>query len=305
MKKLVLLACVVLWVGCKEDPPSLDGGVPADAASLDGGALLSCAELLSCAAECPDDACADACIAQGSSEGIAQATALVECVQREACGDDSECIQTRCASEVGICLGTAPLTDGGIPLDGGGVIIRPDAASPDAGTSTFPARIEGTTRDFTPVAGTTHTMDSNGTVVFVRDDAAGAAAGLDVEHHAFYRLQQITYRATYSGVDVCTMSADVTKTFTDPPAFDNHLMLERVPGTDGLHGYEIGIALSSVEPAAMVIVCPPPAGTSTGSFDAAHNVSTGTSHPRGDGRSFVGSTTLSARNWEWNLHAVD
>lgn len=304
MKKLVLLACVALWLGCnEEDPPSLDGGVPGDAASLDGGPLLSCAELLGCAGECPDDACADACVERGSPEAITQAAALVECVQREACGSDSECIETRCATELGICLGATPELDAGVPLDGGGVIVRNDAAPPDAGTSTLPARIEGTTRDFTPVPGLT--LDSNATVVFVRDDEAGAAGGFDVEHHAFYSLQHITYRAVASGADVCSYSADFTETFTHPPAFDNHLMLERVPGTDGLHGYELSTSLSVHHPDGMVVTCPPPAGVSTGIFNAEHNVSTGTSHPRGDGRTFVGSTTLSARNWEWDLHAVD
>lgn len=300
MKKALFLACLAISVGCREEdaPPVQDGGVAAD-----GGTALDCAGVLACAAECPDDACAEACVERATPEAIPGLTALVECVQREACGEDSECIQTRCGTELGACFGTIDV-DAGVPLDGSIVVTR-DGGTADAGSSPLPARIEGTTRDWTTFPGTTDMLDSNATVVFVRDDAAGAAAGFPTDTHAFYRVQHITYRTTFAGADFCTRSADETETFTDPPAFENHLILERTAGADGLRGYELGTTLSVHHPDGMLVVCPPPAGTSTGIFNAEHNVSTGTSHPRGDGRSFVGSTTLSARNWSWDLHAVD
>ena len=60
----------------------------------------------------------------------------------------------------------------------GAAQARPLDATPDGGTpppgDSFPNRITGTTRDHTPNFGTAD-LDSNATLTFVRDDAAGTA----------------------------------------------------------------------------------------------------------------------------------
>ncbi|AKF09696.1 hypothetical protein [Sandaracinus amylolyticus] len=290
MRKTVLVACFVLIAACREEDPVSDAGVVPDASI---GGSLDCAGLLGCAAECADEPCADGCVARATPDAITRVSALIDCVEREGCGEDDACIEARCGSEVASCLG-------GEQPDGG-VIVAPH----DGGGDALPSRIEGTTRDFTESSGLT--LDSNATVVFVRDDAAGEAAGFPIASVAFYRVERIEYRATATGTPggVCSLSADETESFVAPDPFENNLMIERTPGADGLYHYELSTSLSVHHPNGMVTVCPPPAGTSTGIFNAEHNVSSGTSMPRGDARTFVGSTTLSARMWSWDLRATE
>ncbi|UJR86854.1 hypothetical protein [Sandaracinus amylolyticus] len=289
MRKTVLVACVVLIAACREEDPVSDAGVAPDASS---GGALDCAGLLGCAAECADEPCTDGCVARATPDAITRVSALIDCVEREGCGEDDACIESRCGAEVASCLG-------GEDLDGG-VIVVPH----DGGGDPLPSRIEGTSRDFTEAPGLT--LDSNATVVFVRDDAAGAAAGFPTASVAFYRVERIDYRATAtSSGGICTTTADETESFVAPDPFENNLMIERTPGADGLHHYELSTALSVHHPNGMISVCPPPAGTSTGIFNAEHNLSNGTTAPRTDGRTFVGSATLSPRVWSWDLRATE
>ncbi|UJR85573.1 hypothetical protein [Sandaracinus amylolyticus] len=356
---LLLLACVLVSTGCRdEDPP------PADAGAIlgDGGAPLDCAGLLACAAGCPDDACADACVARTTPDGVSRASALVACAEREGCGDDSSCLEARCAAEIATCTGGAPseldceallecagacaddacadacvarATPEGVgeasallecveregcgddssciearcPREVAACLDVPIEPGGDGGVPTdpFPVRIVGTTRDDTTALGRVLDSSSNGTTVFVRDDAAGEAAGYPIGIVAFYRLESITYRATLSGTSPgCTYSADFTETFTSPDPFETNLMIERAAGSDGLHGYGFAIGLDVLHPDGETIVCDL-TGTTTDDFGASHRVVHGIDEPRTDLRTFTGTYVQGdgVRTMTWDLRAAD
>lgn len=290
MKKscLVILA-ITLTMGCGEGgaDPVRDGAVVRDGGT-DATGALTCEAVLGCVDACDDDPCVAACVVAATPAAALEIEALVECSSLAGCGDDDACIESACAAEVAACRGGS--RDAGMITD-------------DASTG-FPTRIEGTSRDFTAFPGTTTTIDSTATLVFVRDDAAGAAAGFP-DSMVFYRLHTATYRAVFSGVDVCTTTADATETFTDPPAFENHLVMERAPGGDGLHAYWVSTTLSVHHANGLVSTCPPPIPSTTGIFNAEHNLTSGTVNPRGDGAVFVGTATVSFREFSWDLRAVD
>ena len=254
----------------------------------------SCPEVLACVGACATDACVDACLASATPDAATQITALVSCNVAAGCGDDDGCIEANCAEALAACQGVV-LGDGGVVLTDAGQ---------DAST-TMPSRIVGTSRDHITFPGSTFTVDSNATLTFVRDDAAGVAAGVP-DTFAFYRLQNVTYRAVAGGVNgICEMSADFTETFTNPPAFENHIMVERAAGTDGLYAYAVTTTLTVNHPMGMMVTCPPPIPSTPGEFNAEHNLTTGTSTPRSDGMTFVGTTMIGTRTFSWDLHAED
>lgn len=289
-----LIAWITLSIGCGEgDGSTNDGGRRMDAAG--DASASSCVEVLACVGACGSEACIDGCLAHATPDAAAQITALVSCNAAAGCGDDDACIEANCGEEVAACQGIV-LGDGGVVFTDGG----------DDASTTMPSRIVGTSRDYGTFPGSTFTVDSNATVTFVRDDGAGEAAGVPSSMFAFYRLESVTYRAVAGGVNgICEMSADFTETFTNPPAFENHIMVEREAGTDGLRGYAITTTLTVNHPMGMMVTCPPPIPSTPGEFNAEHNLTTGTSMPRSDGMTFVGTTMIGSRTFSWDLSAQD
>lgn len=281
------IAAMALALGCGGGPGSsaTDAGGPTD-----GNAPLDCASLVACAATCgTDSACVDGCVASASAEAVLEIRALGACADGAGCNEDDACIAAHCPAEVQACgLSVPPLADAGVP----------DAGTTDA----FPARITGTTHDATPATG----LDSNGTVVFVRDDAAGEAAGFPITRLAFYRLESITYRATWMTASAgCTSMADETETFEDAPALENYLVIEREAATDGLHPYHLGTSFTVRHDQGLVTTCPAPIGTTYGLFNSEHHCGSGTTEPHTDLQSFTGSATVSLRDLSWDLHRAD
>ncbi|CAN5665848.1 hypothetical protein BH09MYX1_BH09MYX1_16920 [soil metagenome] len=103
-------------VGCSG---SSNGAAPKDGgADVSAAHGISCGQMLQCVGECSesDTECADACVARGSTEAGAKATALAECFQNQACSD-STCAQEKCGIELDDCTSAAP-PKGGPPIDG-------------------------------------------------------------------------------------------------------------------------------------------------------------------------------------------
>lgn len=296
MKKTALaLACLALTLGCGDDPP--DGGGGRRDAGGDGD-VANCADTLVCVDACTHPSCVANCLDDASPRALAQIEALLTCSQLSGCGADSgTCLDEACATEVTACL-----EDLDVVRDGG-----TDAGSDADTEDPFPARIVGTTRDYNPLPGTGIVIDSNATVTFVRDEAAGEAAGFPSSELVFYRLEHIAYRATQSGSDgTCSHHADESETFTNPSAFENNLVIERTPDESGQHPYVVSTTLSVSHPNALTVTCPPGIPSTTAQFNAEHNISHGPGMTHlTDGAAFVSTATVGWRQLSWDLHAAD
>ena len=275
---------------CNEEDPSPDAGPTGP----DGGQSLDCGGVLECAGACSDgdEPCLDACVARADAVALGRLSALVDCTAREGCGEDDACILSRCAAEVAACGGEV------VPPADGGVI-------PDAGPEALPTEIEGTMIDRDAANADTYVMESTSTVRFVRDDAAGEAAGYPSATHAFYRIAHIEYRAVVSGtLMTCSHAADQSVTFDDPDPLQNHLRVARAPGAGGLREYTLITTLERTFPGALHLECDP-GGAFTEDFDADHSMANGTTTPRGDGWTFRDTASLSSsvstRTWTWDL----
>lgn len=293
-KRFLVLTCLVGLLGCGDESPSgggRDGG--ARDGGRDGSTQSTCPEALACVDACEDSPCVDDCLDAASPAAYAQITDLAACAEQWACGDDDACIEERCGAEVALCFAVA-VTDGGVDASD-------DATSEDP----FPSVIEGTSRDFSPIP-VGVTLESNATLRFVRDDVAGSSLGFPTSEVAFYRLAQIEYvaTATSSGL-ACTTTAHETEAFTNPDAFENNLLIERTPNENGLYPYTLSTTLSVNHPTGLTVICPPPAGTTLGEFNAEHNISHGLDTHLTDGETFMSSTTIGFRQLSWNLHAAD
>lgn len=169
----------------------------------------------------------------------------------------------------------------------------------DAG-STLPSRIEGLVTDSTPSLG----LESEGTVRYVRDDAAGAAVGISGPGLAFYRLAQVDYTARLALDMGCTYSAEETVSFTDPDPFGNQITIEAATGV-----YTITTTLTEPFPGGTTVTCPPPTAPFTQDFNAGLNVSNGTTRPVAAGHTYRGMAMVSAggidRLWTWDLTGLD
>ena len=89
------------FVGC-----TTTSTTPASDAGAGKSAALTCAEIFACAASCPDDPCAEACLTSGSAAGKTAANAVVVCYQTNACGDagaDPSCLKAKCTAELQAC----------------------------------------------------------------------------------------------------------------------------------------------------------------------------------------------------------
>jgi hypothetical protein len=83
-----------------------DAGVPS---AGDGGALLTCSELLPCLQACATQTCADACIAQGTPTARVLGQALTSCYITHCTGSsDPYCVVTHCPSELQACQNDHP-----------------------------------------------------------------------------------------------------------------------------------------------------------------------------------------------------
>lgn len=282
-----LLLSVVLVLGCGSTPGMPDTGPAPD---------LDCLGLLNCLSACPTETtpCDEACIARGTPDGVAQATALAVCADGAACGGDEACISTNCGPELLACADAPPLD--------GGVIARPDAPGLDAPSTGFPARITGTTRDRTDAGGMI--TESVGTAVFVLDEVTGDLLGLPADTYAFYRLDSLTYGVTVSGTaGPCTFSASEMVLPTSLNPSENQLVIERATGADGLHDYALATAYTVPRPGALTTTCSP-GGTSSADLNVEHYVSSGpTPGPRTDLVTFVGDYPRGPRVSSWDLRA--
>lgn len=284
MQPILATLLVAFVVGCDDEGDGGRGGRDSGAQTTP----LDCPELLACADACTTDPCTNACLDAASRAAVTQVTALVDCVADHGCGEDEACIASSCGPELAAC----------------GVDATPDGGTPPPGDS-FPNRITGTTRDHTPNFGTAD-LDSNATLTFVRDDAAGSAAGYPIQTVAFYRLESITYTATYLDTSYCTSTAEETESFTSADPSENNLVIQRSAESDGRHYYQFATTLSVPHPNGMTVVCPEPIGTSTGHFNAEHNVTSGTEDQYTDLTTFVGDAVVGgARNFSWDLRAAD
>jgi hypothetical protein len=76
----------------------------ATACGGDDGGKANCAETILCAADCNTENCVDDCMAEASSSGKKQATALATCFAEADC-EDEDCLLEECAREVNACEG--------------------------------------------------------------------------------------------------------------------------------------------------------------------------------------------------------
>lgn len=268
VRTALTLALAVVSIACETSAEPSDSSLPPP--DDGGGGALACPELLACFAACSDgdEPCMDDCLGRAASTGLADA--LATCADGEGC-TDAACITANCEMQRLACEG---------------VVGPPETA---------PVQIEGTVRDTIALVG----LDSNGTVLFVRDDAAGAAVGLGGPDTAFYRLEQVDYTATQMMDMGCAYSASETVSFTNPPALGNNITFNTINGE-----YSITTTLTEARPDALTITCPPPAGAMVQEFGAALNVSNGTPLPTSDGHTFRGTAMAPGgvdRTWTWDL----
>jgi len=59
--------------------------------------------VINCADACGDVECVDACIADGSENGAAEAESLILCAASHGCGDDEACLTSNCLEEILTC----------------------------------------------------------------------------------------------------------------------------------------------------------------------------------------------------------
>lgn len=283
-----LFLLLSLALGCRDESPRDEDA---------GGGRLSCTATLACAEACTTDPCVEDCLERASASATQQIQALVTCSESAGCEDDDACLQLNCPTQLAACIAVSGGPDGGAWDDDGGL--------GDGGTSDgLPNRFVGTTRDHNPDFGG-FDLDSNAEVVFVRDDAA-APAWHPTETYAFYRLESITYTATWTGsAGGCVYQASETETEATamPETWENSLSIARTPGAGGQRRYDFSTAMSVPHPDALTITCG--AVVTTQDFNAEHNFSTATSAPTTDGTSLIGTATTSPRQWSWNLHAED
>ncbi|MCA9668673.1 MAG: hypothetical protein KC503_23935 [Myxococcales bacterium] len=115
-----------------DDAPAVDAR--ADFGPLpDAAPLTDCAKIAGCLQSCSpaDTACLQGCLASGTPVGLARFNTMAACINGAlvgACATPCQsgtpaqcdgCVQTACASEVGICYGTIAAPDGGVLVDGG------------------------------------------------------------------------------------------------------------------------------------------------------------------------------------------
>ena len=102
---------------CYGQVPQGDGGTP----SGDGGSGLTCLEIVQCTQGCPDQACAQACIAQGSPVAQSLAQTVLTCYLTHCYGSsDPNCLPANCPDELQACISNQqPAQDAGIAGDGG------------------------------------------------------------------------------------------------------------------------------------------------------------------------------------------
>lgn len=285
MRTSLLIAS--LLVACGSRPSDPDAG-------RDASRSLDCLALIDCLSACGDDeVCNDACIAQASPEALAEAGALVTCFEASGCTDDP-CLVEVCNAELVACDAEPMIhEDAGVP----------DAPGGDAPSDVLPVRIAGTTRDRTDALGAIY--DSVGDIVFVRDDAAGEAAGYPIHVVAFYRVESLSYTITVSGSAAgCSYSADESFVPTENDPFENYLLIERAPASDRLHPYGLATAAAQNTPDAVSITCPG-VGTSHSDLSTGHYVAHGIDEPHSDLRTFVGDYTRGGRVSSWDLRTIE
>lgn len=252
-----------------------------------GGTSLDCTGLFQYAAACSTSDCEADCRARAGATANAQADAIVNCDTAQNCQGDADCLRLKCSAEVTACFG-AP--DGGVGGGGG----------TGGGSGAFPSRFVGTLSDLTDSPGTIGRLESTGQATFVRDDNADPRGQSGM--FAFYKLETITYTATASGtVGTCTLSANETVTFTNPPAFEN-LVAIRVQPNGGAYEYDVSVTLTKPFPNGLTMTCNP-GGTSTTQFNAEINTTAWSPSPTTTNpSSLVGSASGGpGRTWSWNL----
>ncbi len=244
-------------------------------------AELTCAEFAQCLSACGDSKCEDDCVAKASSTAVDQFNALATCDQTNGCNGESACQDAKCAAPIVACFP-------GTMIDGG---------SGDG----FPASYVGTVTDNSNVGGII--IESTGTATFVRDDAADPRGTSGM--FAFYKLKTITYVSKSSGgAGGCTYSANETVTFTDPPAFENLVAIQKMPSA-GAYTYDITTTLSTKRPMALTIACP--SGTMVESYNAENNVAAGIPAPTTTSLLNLKKTLMAPgqnRTWAWDLKGM-
>ena len=128
---LTLTACTMPMANDTDsDDGDRDGDVSDDhqGSSGDQGGTVedageSCNQVLTCAVNCADDACANDCYAKGSSSAQQKFDALLVCLNESMCAD-AECAQAACGDQIAACVNdveapqnpnTPPVTEGMVP----------------------------------------------------------------------------------------------------------------------------------------------------------------------------------------------
>jgi hypothetical protein len=125
-----------------------------------GGAGESCNAVLTCMLDCPDDACGNACYANGSDGARQKIDALLGCLNASMCAD-AECAKMACAPEIDACV-----QDADVPVDSG----------PPVTQGVVPAELVG---DWINHRGSYH-FDAGGSYWFVGVlDSDGPCIGFD------------------------------------------------------------------------------------------------------------------------------
>jgi hypothetical protein len=103
---LLIVAGASIAIGaCTSSNNATSGDAGPSAANGGGSQGITCKEILACAADCADgdQACEDACIAQGSPGGKGAIDAISACFDKNGCTDVA-CVQSKCSSEIQACL---------------------------------------------------------------------------------------------------------------------------------------------------------------------------------------------------------
>jgi hypothetical protein len=154
MKNLVIaplllslaLACTITTQG---QPGGSGAGTP-DGSVTVTGANTSCAEAVTCIANCPDndEPCSNACYDRASPTGQTLLNTLVTCISDSMCADGA-CVKQKCPSQLSACIDdVAPPATSTVP---------PTTAAP------LPAALVGTWSSVDSTSGESYTFKADGT----------------------------------------------------------------------------------------------------------------------------------------------
>lgn len=84
-----------------------------------GTGSMTCRQIVEeCDKECGDPLCLRRCSDQGTAEGAAQHTAVLDCAQQNGCMDE-DCIRANCKTEADTCQGPEPMQQEPAAIDAG------------------------------------------------------------------------------------------------------------------------------------------------------------------------------------------